>query len=94
VYGDNQSAVHNLEIGSKTPEQQAVCVKIFMLCVRHGIKLLPRWLGRRYLQEEDDVSKFVDSCNFTLDADALRALDTLGAATGCTHDRFATCENR
>jgi hypothetical protein len=94
VYGDNQSAVHNLEIGSKTPEQQAVCVQIFMLCARHGIKLLPRWLGRRHLQEEDDVSKFVDSCNFTLDADALRALDILGTATGCTHDRFATCENR
>ena len=26
VYGGNQSAIHNLEIGSSTPELQAICV--------------------------------------------------------------------
>jgi hypothetical protein len=34
VYGDNQSAVHNLEIGSKNPSLQRVCMEIFRLCMR------------------------------------------------------------
>ena len=33
-------------------------------------------------------------CNFTLSAAALRTLDALVTAAGCTHDHFATCENR
>ena len=33
VYGDNQSAVHNLEVGSKKPSLQCVCMEFFV-CAR------------------------------------------------------------
>ena len=82
-----------MEIGSKIPELQRICAEFFMTCAEHGIRIVPRWLGRRHLQEEVDGSKLVDKGNYSLDALALEALDELSGGRH-THDRFATCENR
>ena len=93
VYGDNQSAVQALEIGSKKPDLQDICVRIFALCLEYQIIMVPRWLRRRHLQEEDDVSKFDDVCSFVLNREAQTRVDGLSPEGTFTHDRFASSAN-
>ena len=64
-----------------------------MTCAKYGIRIVPRWLGHRHLQEEDDRSKLVDKADYSLAVLALEVLDELSGGRH-THDRFATCENR
>ena len=94
AYGDNQSAVHNLKIGYSTPELQAVCVQIFRLCAEWSIALTPRWLRRCHLQEEDDGSKLMNTCDFLFSPATLAWIDKTLGGRSHSHDRFASAHNR
>ena len=66
IYGDNQSAIRILDIGSKRADLQEIAILIFRFAIEFSITIVRRWLRRCHLQEEDDGSKFSDECDYCL----------------------------
>ena len=94
VYGDNQSAAHILEIGSNRPDLQIVAQQIFAEAAAQNVVILPRWLRRCHLQEEDDGSKFTDLTDFRLGDAAFETVQRAMHGPAYTHDRFSSDVNK
>ena len=94
IYGDNQSAIRILDIGSKTADLQEIAIQIFRFAMKHAINIVPRWLRRCHLQEEDDGSKFIDECDYRLSDEMFEEIKQFMGVTTYSHGRFATSNNR
>ena len=94
IYGDNQSAIRILDIGSKRSDLQEIAIQIFRFAMKHTITIVPRWLRRCHLQEEDDGSKFTDECDYRLSDETFEEIKQFMGVGAYSHDRFATSTNR
>ena len=65
-YVDNQSAIRILYIGSKRADIPEIPIRISCFAMEFSITIVPLWLRRCHLQENDDGSKFSDECDFDL----------------------------
>ena len=62
AFTDSMAASKAIVRGSRAPELQAVVRELFVLCLRHGITLIPCWMPRSHpvIQEADRLSRIRD----------------------------------
>ena len=60
-FTDNQNVARLLLVGSRKEHLQLEVLKVFSLCVSHGIHLEPEWIPRKENELADYVSRIVDS---------------------------------
>ena len=59
-FSDNQTAVNNINYGSRKLELQSIALDIFSVCLHNNISLFPHWIPRDMNKTADFVSKLVD----------------------------------
>jgi len=73
---------------------QDVAQEIFEAAAAQNVSVLPRWLRRCHLQEEDDGSKFTDLSDYRLGDEAFHEVQRELGSPEYTHDRFSSDVNR
>jgi hypothetical protein len=90
--GDAQNVFWILSKGGSPKEHlQAVCLKIFWLCVERHIDLRSEWIPRTENQLADYLSKICNSDDFGLSTDAFAFIASRFGT--CSVDRFASQHN-
>ena len=82
VFVDNKSAALALRLGSSNMDVHRRVQAVYQRAASLGIDILPRWRPRecQVVQEADDGSKWIDPCDFRLDAATFRRLDVWAAS--------------
>ena len=90
-YTDNQNVVRIVSTGSKVPALQQLALDIHQSCLRNGILIDMQWIPRDLNTAADDLSKFVDYDDYTINDVVFNSLDELWGPHTC--DRFACSYN-
>ena len=90
-YTDNQNVVRIVSTGSKVPALQQLALDIHQSCLHNGILIDLQWIPRDLNTAADDLSKFVDYDDCTINDVVFNSLDELWGPHTC--DRFACSYN-
>ena len=91
LYTDNQNVVRIVSTGSKVPALQQLALDIHQSCLHNGILIDMQWIPRDLNTAADDLSKFVDYDDYTINDVVFNSLDELWGPHTC--DRFACSYN-
>ena len=89
---DNMNAARIINVGSSKDYLQAVALDIFRISLKNDIKILSKWVPREENQLADEISKFSDTDNWSIDDESFQYIQ---AKFGLfTIDRFSDEKNR
>lgn len=92
VHVDNLNAARILTVGSSKKHLQEICLDIFKFCLKRNIKLIAQWIPREKNTKADELSKFNDTDDWTID---FSSFSTLKYRYGpFSIDRFADNYNK
>ena len=86
-YTDNQNVARIVSIGSKVPALQRMALDIHRLCLLASVSIDMQWIPRDLNIIADDISKFVDLDDYSINDGVFYSLDELWGPHTC--DRFA-----
>ena len=86
-FTDNQNVVRIFNCGSRVPALQDLAMGIFQTCLLNGVSIDMQWIPRNLNSAADDISKFIDHDDYTINDTVFNALDDLWGPDTC--DRFA-----
>ena len=86
-YTDNQNVARIVSIGSKVPALQRMALDIHRLCLLASVSIDMQWIPRDLNIIADDISKFVDLDDYSINDGVFYSLDDLWGPHTC--DRFA-----
>ena len=84
---DNINASRILSIGSSKQHLHVIAVDVFLHCLKHNIKLIPKWIPRDMNKEADDLSRVRDTDNWSIDQCSYEKINYMHGPF--TYDRFA-----
>ncbi|KAL9969042.1 hypothetical protein ACROYT_G021206 [Oculina patagonica] len=90
-FTDNQNVVRIVNSGSKVHLLQDLAMDIYQSCLLNAINIDVQWIPRDLNSAADDVSKFIDYDDYTINDEVFHALDELWGPHSC--DRFACSYN-
>ena len=90
-YTDNQNVARIVSIGSKVPALQRMALDIHRLCLLASVSIDMPWIPRDLNTIADDISKFVDLDDYSINDGVFFSLDELWGPHTC--DRFACYYN-
>ena len=76
-FTDNRNVARLLLVGSRKEHLQLEVLKVFSLCVSHGIHLEPEWIPRKENELADYISRIVDSDDWQLEPILFAWLDNV-----------------
>ena len=86
-YTDNQNVARIVSIGSKVPALQRMALDIHRLCLLASVSIDMQWIPRDLNIIADDISKFIDLDDYSINDGVFYSLDELWGPHTC--DRFA-----
>ena len=86
-YTDNLNVARIVSIGSKVPALQRMALDIHRLCLIASVSIDMQWIPRDLNIIADDISKFVDLDDYSINDGVFYSLDELWGPHTC--DRFA-----
>ena len=86
-YTDNQNVARIVSIGSKVPALQRMALDIHRLCLLASVSIDMQWIPRDLNIIANDISKFVDLGDYSINDGVFYSLDELWGPHTC--DRFA-----
>ena len=86
-YTDNQNVARIVSIGSKVPALQRMALDIHRLCLLASVSIDMQWIPRDLNIIADDISKFVDLDDYSINDGVFYSLDDLWGPHTC--DRLA-----
>ena len=90
-YTDNWNVSRILQVGSPKSYLQDLAMRIFSLCVRNDVYILPCWTPREDNQIADDISKHRDTDDWGIDDETFHFIQTTFGRMDI--DRFADSHN-
>ena len=90
-YTDNWNVSRILQVGSSKNDLQELALKIFALCVRNDIRILPCWIPREENQTADELSKHRDTDDWGIDNETFQYIQSRFGRFDI--DRFADSRN-
>ena len=84
---NNQTVVRIVNCASRVPALQDLAMDIFQTCLLNGVSIDMQWIPRDINSEADDISKFTDRDDYTINDTIFNALDDLWGPNNC--HRFA-----
>ena len=86
-YTDNQNVARIVNVGSKVPALQRMALDIHRLCLLASVSIDMQWIPRDLNIIADDIGKFVDLDDYSINDGVFHCLDELWGPHTC--DRFA-----
>ena len=86
-FADNQDVVRIVNCGSRVPALQDLAINIFQTCLLNGVSIDMQWIPRDLNSVADDISKFIDHDDYSINDTVCNALEDLWDPHTC--DRFA-----
>lgn len=86
-FTDNQNIVRIVDCGSRVPALQDLAMDIFQTCLLNGVSIDIHWIPRDLNSAADDMSKFIDHDDYTINDTVFNALEDLWGPHTCV--RFA-----
>ena len=86
-FTDNQNVVRIVNCGSRVPALQDLAMDIFQTCLLNGVSIDIHWIPRDLNSAADDMSKFIDHDDYTINDTVSNALEDSWDPHIC--DRFA-----
>lgn len=86
-FTDNQNVVRIVNCGSRVPALQDLAMDIFQTCLLNSVSIDMQWIPRDLNSAADDISKFIDHDDYTINDTVFNAVDDLWGPHTC--DRFA-----
>ena len=86
-FTDNQNVVRIVNCGSRVPASQDLAMDIFQTCLLNSVSIDMQWIPRDLNSAADDISKFSDHDDYTINDTVFNALDDLWGPHTC--DRFS-----
>ena len=90
-FTDNQNVARIVNCGSRVPALQDLAMDIFQTCLLNSVSNDMQWIPRDLNSAADDISKFIDHDDYTINDTVFNALDDLWGPHTC--DRFACPDN-
>ena len=90
-FTDNQKVVRTVNCGSRVPALQNLAMEIFQTSLLNGVSIDMQWIPRDLNSAADDISKFIDHDDYTINDTVFNALANLWGPHTC--DRFACLYN-
>lgn len=82
-YTDNQNVARIVSIGSKVPALQRMALDIHRLCLLASVSIDMQWIPRDLNIIADDISKFVDLDDYSINDGVFYSLDELWGPHTC-----------
>ena len=76
-FTDNQNVVRIVNRGSKVPALQEIAMDIYRTCLLNGVSIDLQWIPRDLNSAADEISKFIDHDDYTINDMVFNALDGL-----------------
>lgn len=76
-FADNQNVVRIVNCGSRVPALQDLAMDIFQTCLLNSVSNDMQWIPRDLNSAADDISKFIDHDDYTINDTVFNALDDL-----------------
>ena len=88
VFCDSENAWKIISIGSSKPHLQNIAIDIFNLCLQNDFEIEAQWLPREQNQIADQLSRFVDKDDWSINHEVFKAINLLWGPHMV--DRFAS----
>ena len=82
-FTDNQNVVRIVNCGSRVPALQDLAMDIFQTCLLNGVSIDMQWNPRDLNGATDDISKFIDHDDYTINDTVFNALYDLWDPNAC-----------